>query len=132
MIKNLFLIKLCLVSNSFVRNIFLVIFYATSFVIKQIKNHHYKLYIEKAFIIKNIRPTNSIHFINLAFGIFHIEKNISTFWTSISWSNVRKTRYICIPSWALTHIMTNTKHEPSATSFNARNHFISFQKPLNF
>ena len=41
-----------------------------------------------------------------------MEKIISKFQTSISWSKERWRSYICIPSGAQAHMMTHTKREP--------------------
>ena len=54
----------------------------------------------------------------MSLSLFHKEKIISKFWTSISWSKDRWRSYICIPSGAQTHIIAHTKGEPQARLSN--------------
>ena len=121
-------------SHRFVRNRFLVAYYVTSLKSKyglttfrretiQKKNINIIFHLFWKICIKTKWKAESFWFLFvLSLGLFHIEKIIWKFLTSISWSKELWKSYIGIPSVAQTNITTHTKREPHA---RLRNPFLS-------
>ena len=111
------------IGHSCIKNRFLIIYYSTCFKVKIMFDHfgsqNYSpnspliFYIFWKIDIKDINQANFFCFLLvLSLYQFDMEKIISKFQTSISWSKERWRSYICIPSGAQTYMMTHTKREP--------------------
>ena len=113
--------------HSFVKNRFLMIYYATNFKVKILLDQfvswkyskiipvRYFIFSESIFFLKDKNQVK--FFFSTHFAIRPIsygEKNNSKLLTSISWSNDPLRSYIWLPGGAQTHMMTHTQREPCA------------------
>ena len=132
-------------AHSFVRHIFIIIYYATSFKMRIWLDHfgswkNSENIFGKSFSLKKIY-INFTYMSGRFFFVFSIyfvigpisykKKLISKFWMSISRSKERWRSYICIPSRAQTHIIAHTQkgavRKPEQPLFVQKNHFENYQ-----
>ena len=118
-----------MVLHSFVRNIFIISYYETSFKVRIWLDHFGWWKNSEFFFGKYLNFLKDNNFISMSgrflcflfilwLGLLHTQKVISKFWMYTSWSKERWRSYICIPSGAHTHILAHTKGEPWARLSN--------------